>query len=533
MRLIFILLIFTTIINSGIAQSGNAPIWSDIYEDDGQHSLITSHNNSLYATRIHKYKIFSRDGRMELIKYDNNLKIEYVVEIEDLEDSPYEDIGTIATPEGIMHLYYQSFKNGKMIVSGQIFDYTDLHKLDIVDLVEFKSKNSKNERLSELSLLENIKPLDFKLSPDKSKLVLFFHQEKYNKRKETFYQYKVFNLGDGISVLHEGSFFSDAQSDKYLIKDIDLADNGDLNYLLKSFTKNNTTEFINKKPVYAYEIHHLTGDSTEYIYDIKVNNEFIDDLKITSGNNGEVYAAGLIREKPYGKSNAAYFITLDPTGKKISEDRSQYKPRQIKEIERKKKDELRSEFKIIDVLNGNKMVFVIKQSIERESTTANNNLGGFNTGIGRNNLNRFNISWNLDQVIIEGYSKATHEMSWITTNQRKQHDNDEYIGEFIIGHHQLFNDNLYLIYNERPVNIDRLRKKDKLKTTDVPGDSVEPTIVKINQEGDIKYKTIQGEKNFYIGKSGILIDENGLNLISSKSFYSKYKIGKVDKSILD
>lgn len=513
--------------------------WSEKFGDDGHYTLLAETNDGVVALRKYRtsYPELDRDARLELIRFDNTLQISHAVELKNLEESSYEDVATIASPEGIAHIYYQTTKSGMMIVSAQLFDLDDLHKTEIVDLAQFKLKTKRNQRTTELNEIDIYYPLDIMQSRDKSKLVIFYNQEQVGKRRETYYQYIVIDVSNQFNILHKGDFYTDARSDKYKITDIDLSNNGGLTYLLKSYSENIKTEFINKKPAYAYEVHHMVGDSTDYIYDIKTKGNFIDRLMLSSDNDGNIYVAGYVRKKPFGEITSSYFLAIDRLGYAISESRDKYRPREIEEMQGKKDTELDDDFEIVDVMAGDDIVYLIKQYRRLNTTQQNNNIGLRNSGfgnnrIGNNGFNNLSYDWDFEEVVIEGYSKNSGEMIWSVTNPRRQEENQQYVRSFITGYNLLIGNDLYLFYNERADNVERLRKKEKLKRTNMPGDHSEPVIAKVNREGDIKYRSLKGEKRYHVPNTGVLVGNKNLYLIHSKSNYDRFRIGKSGIGVL-
>ncbi len=521
------------------SQDGNFT-WSEKFNDDGHYTLLTETNEGVVALRKYRtrYPELDRDARLELIKFDNTLQISHAVELKNLEESSYEDVGTIASPEGIAHIYYQTTKSGKIFVSAQLFDLEDLHKTEIVDLVQFKIRTKRNQRITELNEIDIYYPLDIIQSNDKSKLAIFYNQEVVGKRKETYYQYVVIDVSNQFNILHKGDFYSDARSDKYKIADIDLSNNGELTYLLKRYTKNVKTEFINKKPAYTYEVHHMAGDTSDYIYDIKTNGDFIDRLMVSCDNDGSVFVAGYIRKKPNGEITSSYFLGLDKLGYEIAKSKDKYRPREIEEMQGKKDTELDDDFKVVDVMAAENIVYVIKQYRRLNTTQLNNNVGLRNSGfrnnrIGNDGFNNLNYDWDFEEVVVEGFSKNSGEMMWSAVNPRRQEENQQVVRSFITGYNQLIGNDLYLFYNERADNVERLRKKEKLKWTNMPGDHSEPVIAKINSEGDLVYRSFKGEKRYHVPNTGVLAGDKNFYLLYSKSNFDKCVIGKIGIDVLD
>jgi hypothetical protein len=541
MRSILLALVLCILIfGEGLGQGKDGFTWSDKYEDDGHYMLLAETEDGVIALRKYDTRIpeRDRDARLELIKYDENLQILHSVELKDLEESSYEDITTVYSKEGIAHIYYQTFKSGSVRVSAQLFDLNDLRKIEIVDLANFKIKSNRNQRITELSQLDIYFPLDVELSQDKSKMVLFYNQEQVGKRKETNHQYTVIDIQNQFNIIHQGEFYSDNRSDKYRLTDINVSNTGALNYLLKSYKDDSNREFINKKPAYTYELHHMVGnDSIDYIYDIKPKGEFIDKLVLGSDDDN-VYISGYIRERPMGKITSSYFLALDEIGDKISESREKYRPREIEDMQGKKDTELNENFRVIDLIVGDKVVYVVKQYIRLDRTQLNNNMGfrnnGFgNNGFGNNGFGNLDFDWDFEEVIIEGYSKSTGDMMWVVTNPRRQEENQQFVRSFIRGYIELRDDNLHMFYNESPDNVERIRRREKLKRTDVPGDTTEPMMAKVNSSGEISYRSLRGERRFHVPYSGVLIGAKNFYLIHSRSNFNEYRIGKSSLDILD
>lgn len=513
--------------------------WSEKYDEDGHYTLLTETADGVIVLRKDNtdYPDFDRGAYLELVKFDLDLKVSYSVELKDLEKSSYENVRTITSPEGIAHIYYQRTKSGEIIVSAQLFNLEDLRKTEIVDLARFKVKSRKDQRATELNDLDIIYPIDVVLSQDKSKLGIYFNQEQVGKRRESYYQYVVIDVDNQFNALHNGDFYSDNRSDKYKISDLDLSNNGELTYMIKRYKEDVKTEFINKKPAYTYELHHMAGDTTDYIYDISTKGDFIDRLMVSSDDDGNVFVAGYIRKKPQGEITSAFFLGLDPLGYDLAKSRDKYRPREIEEMQGKKDTELDDDFKIVDLIAADDIVYCIKQYRRYISTRGNNNMGYRNTGFGtggfrNNNFGDIDYNWDFEEVVIEGFSKNTGEMLWSVTNPRRQEENQQYVRGFIRGHHQVEGNDLYLFYNERPENVERLRKREDLKSTNMPGDQSEPMMVRVNSEGDIKYRSIKGEKRYHVPNTGVLIGEVNLYFIHSKSNFDKFMIGKAGREIL-
>ena len=122
---------------------------------------------------------------------------------------------------------------------------------------------------------------------------------------------------------------------------------------------------------------------------------------------------------------------------------------------------------------------------------------------------------------------------WTVTNPRRQEENQRFIRSFIKGYIQLVDQDLYLFYNESPGNVERVRGREKLKRTDMPGDTSEPMIARVGLNGTIKYRSLRGEKRFHIPNTGVLIGAQTLYLIHSRSNFDEYRIGKGSINILD
>jgi len=526
MKHIIITILLLASFLQGNAQSENSYFWSDEIRMRAYVEVLAEVEDGYIVKAINNNRFLGRSEEIELIKYSKDFEEMYAVEVRDLEEFKYTDLETVATSEGILHVYVLTTKSGKQIYSGQLFSYDDLRKMDIVDLSTFNAKTKKAQRLEDLSSLEFLWPHEIRLSQDKSKMLIFNYQEKIGKRKETYYQYSVIDINSSFEILNEGGFYSDQASNKVKIEDLEVSDAGVVNLLLKTFDKNTSREFVNKKPAYDYELHHLTGnDSTDYIYDIKVERDFIDHLKITGDKAGNTFIAGFLREKPFNKIYGAYFLALDEKGNSFSKSRDEYRPRDIKDIIGKEKKELPLEYEMVDVLAGDGVVYVIKQYLDRDENFNNvNAAGNMNRNFG--NVNRaVNYQWFLENVLIECHSSATGELLWSTTNRRRQVNEGEYINEFARGKWFVQGSSLYLVYNERTVNMERMKSKEKLKRTDVPGDNTEVVICEIDGQGKAVYESLPQEKRMYASELGVFPSKDQLIFMISNSGKNRHRIG--------
>jgi hypothetical protein len=507
--------------------------WSEEFKDRGYYSLIGESQDAFFAERKYNTSSNDRDADLELLRFNQDLNLTHTVQLKDIEKGSYASIATVNSPEGLAHIYYQTSKNGEHYISAQLFSHDDLRKTEIIDLAKFKINDGSRWNATQDRDFQYSYPLDIVMSKDKTKLAIIFDQEQVGKKDRNFYQYSIVDLSAKFQILFEGSFYSDDSSDKYSTSARHLSNSGKLTYAIKKYVKNNSTEHINKKPAYDYEIHHMTGDSTEYIYDIKIRKEYIDKLTIGSDSEDNLYISGYIRKQPFGDIKKSFLLGLDPLGYERYSVKEEYTRRDVKKIVGKENNKLDENFQTIEVLPTDNIVYIIRQYRRRGSNNTNMNNSGFN----RNRYNQFNTReyyWNYDEVVIEGVGKETGEVLWTTVNMREQEDNDTYSRYFITGQIEVLNNNLLLIYNEREENIQRiLRKDDDLKRTDIPGDKTAITLAMINPSGKLKYKVLNEENNFHLPTKGVHIGVDSIYYFSQHKNYKNFYVGKSSTSLFE
>jgi len=523
-------LIILLILSQCYLSIGQQVQWSDQYDLNGYKEIVAVKDGDLFIKTWRRTKVFQTQRIYEITKWTSSKEPVASIEIDNLEESVYYDLGTIPAEEGLLHLYYQRTKNDQYYISGQLYSYNDLSKLDILDLATFDATGRRTQEIVSLSPNEVWQPIDYRLSRDRTKLLVMSREQMVGRDKLTLYQYKVFDLTGRVGSIQEGSFYTDDHSRRYDMTDVDLSNNGDINLLLKRYQDDVDREFIDRKPAYIYEAHHITGDSTEYIYDIQVKKEFIDDLKI-GGEDGEVYIAGYLREKPGRKTHGLFYFALDPLGNVINEERIDYRPREIKEMQGKEKKELNENFRVMDVVVADELTYVIKQYV-RENQNFNQRVGPTGQRFTPNNQ-IYTTDYDLEEVIIEAYNRSNGEYQWTAVNKRRQSERENEIQAHNKHTVHLDSDDLFLIYNETPDNLERLRKRDKLKRTAVNNNNTEPTVARITPSGRISYRSVANERRFMINNNSVMVTPSGLHILSNRNNYSRYKVGVADLSILE
>lgn len=507
-------------------------LWSDEYKDRGYYSLIGEAQDAFFAERKYNTSTNDRDVDIELLRFSQDLELTHVVQLKDIEKGSYASIATINTPEGLAHIFYQTSKKGEHFISAQLFSHAALKKTEIVDLAKFRIVKGSQRLIRKDKDYQVSYPLDILMSRDKTKLAIIFDQEKVGKKNKSYYQYSVIDVSSGFQILHEGDFYSDDASNKYTISDRHLSNSGKLTYAIKKYVRNNSTEHINQKPAYDYEIHHMTGDTLEYIYDIKIRKEYIDKLMIGSDREDNLYISGYVRKKPFGDIEKSFLLGLDNLGYERYKVKEEYTRRDIKTIIGKENSKLDKNFKTIDVLPADNIIYIVRQYQWRDSRRSNIN----NTGFRRDRYNQFNAQedhWSYDDVVIEGVGKETGEILWTTVNIREQEDEDTYSRYFITGQIELIKNNLLLIYNEREENIQRIRRKDKIKRTDIPGDKTAITIAKINPTGKLQYQVLNEENYHHLPINGVHFGIESIYYFNHHKNYKKFFVGKSSISLID
>jgi hypothetical protein len=533
MKLLPILVLLVSLSFNSFSQSESI-LWSEEYDDDGYYAIIGESSDAIFVERKYNARSNDRNVDIELLRFNQGMELTHAVELKDLERGNYESIATINTPEGIAHIYYQTTKKGEHFVSAQLFDHQTLRKTEIVDLAKFRILKGSQQMIRQDNNYQFIFPLDILLSNDKTKMAITFDQEKAGKRKQNFHQYCVIDLSRGFSILYQDDFYSDEQSEKYSLSDKHLSNSGKLTYALKRYVKNNNTEHINKQPAYDYEIHHMTGDTMEYIYDIKVRKEYIDKLVLGSDRDDNLYVAGFIRKQPFGDIIKSYFLSLDASGYERYTVKENYTKRDVKQITGKENDELNENFETLKILPADDIVYLVRQYRQRGSRNSNFDNGYYRSRFNQfNNFNNIIYHWNYYDVVVEGIGKETGEIMWTTVNPREQEDDDTYSRYFITGQSELIANKLFLIYNEREENVLRIRRKEDLKRTDIPGDRTSITIARVNSMGEIEYKVMEEEDYYHLPENGFLLGTNAAYFFYHHKNYRKFYVGKTAMSILD
>jgi len=525
---IFILLT----ISYQIFAQNDAILWSEEFDDRGYYSILGESEDAFFVERKYNTRQNDRDVDLEILRFSQDLELTHVVELRDIEETSYVSIATVNSPEGLAHIYYQTTKGGMHIVSAQLFSHKDLKKTEIVDLARFKIKSRSQKIINQDGDYQFTFPLDILVSKDKSKLAITFNEEKVGKGKINYHQYSVIDLNNKFEILHQGDFYSDDQSKKYAISDKHISNSGKLTYAIKKYVRNNTSEHINKKPAYDYEIHHMSGDTMEYIYDIKVRKEYIDKLTIGSDSYDNLYLAGYTRKQPYGDITKSYLMSLDPLGYERYTVKDIYTKRDIKQILGKEDNELNENFQTLEVIPTDEIVYVIRQYRRRDSQTSNYN----NSGFRNRQFNQFNnvyYQWEYDEVVIDGVGRETGEILWTAVNRREQEDDNTFSRYFITGQVELVKKNLVFIYNEREENIQRLRRKEKVKRTDIPGDRTAITLARVNPAGDLQYIVMEEENYYHLPEKGSLIGNNSVYFFNHHKNYKKFVVGKSPLSIFN
>ena len=519
-----------------ILKAQNGPItWGPEYDDRGYYSIIGEASGALFVEHKYNSRLNSRDVDLELIRFDQNMEISHAVELRNLEAGSYESVATINSPEGLAHIYYQTYKSGDHVVSAQLFDHETLQKTEIVDLAKFEIIKNAERTIQQDGNFQYIYPLDIILSRDKTKLAIMFDQEKAGKKKRYYHQYCVIDLANRFSIVQQGNFFSDEQSNKYSISDRHLSNSGKLTYAIKRYVKNTGVEHINKQPAYDYEIHHMPGNTEEeYIYDIKVRKEFMDRLVIGSDNDDNLYIAGYYRNQPFGDITKTFLLGLDALGYERFQNKDPLSKRDIKTIIGKEKKRLDNNFETIDIFPTEDIVYLVRQYRRRGSR--NDNLNNGFVGNRWNRVNQFNnivYHWNYDEVVVEGIGPQTGEVQWIKVNPREHEDDNYHSRYFITGQMEVIGNTLYMVYNEREENIIKIRRKDDIKRTDIPGDQTVITMVSVGPEGVMNYSSVGREDHFHLPEQGFLAGENDLFFFYHHRNYRKFYAGKSSKELLN
>lgn len=500
--------------------------WSKEYERNGHYEILTERDGMLYLSYSATNTPFYDQGSdMNILKVDaTSLNLVKDISVNNLEDHEYYGIQTVSAEEGLAHIYFHRSKNKQWVVSAQIYDYSNLERAEVVDLAKFDILSNDRNVGPDVFLEESRWPYGFVLSGDKRKMAVYSYQEKVTKGKQTLFQYAVIDLADSLKVLHQDEYLTAKESNHYRVKDMHLSDDGALYYLEKSYVDDRDLEFVNKKPAYIYSIIKLSGDSTDYIYDIAPKGDFIDNLKVGTGQNGQVYAAGYLSEKPFDEKVGMYFLSLDDNGYKVAESRESYSSRAIETIRRKEKDDLNKEYRVVDIMANGGVVYVVKQyrdvDVRRQMV---NNFGGIN----RANQWQSTTTFYYENMIIEAMNPVTGDLMWIAVNPRDNSQMIDNLSPFMISTQFFLNENLYIVYNDKIENLERIRSGNKIKGANVPGDKVVPVVGRIDKMGRVDYISLDTEEEkSYVPYGGVFVGNSDLYFVRSRNFRDM-KIGKI------
>lgn len=537
MKHYIILFFYSLCAVSAAAQNTNIN-WGEEYSDRGYYSIIGESQNAIFVERKYNTQINDRDADIEILRFDKNMELSHGVEVRNLEEGSYASIATVNSPEGLAHIYYQTTKKGEHFVSAQLFAHEDLRKTEIVDLARFKIHRGARQEVRQDNDFQLTFPLDILLSRDRSKLAIVFDQERAGKKKRYYHQYCVIDLEKGFSILQKGDFYSDEESNRYSISHRHLSDSGKLTYAIKRYVRNNSTEHINKKPAYDYEIHHMSGDSMEYIYDIPVRKAFMDRLILGTDQEDNLYISGYIRKQPFGDITRSFLMSLDAQGYERYTTKETFTRRDIKHIQGKEDNELDRNFITVDIYATEDIVYLVRQYRfrgSRNSTLNNGFYGGryYNNGFNNNSLNNLTYHWDYDEVVVEGIGPHSGEVQWTTINPREHEDDDVYSRYFITGQMEIINGNLMLIYNEREENVLRNQRGEDIKRTDIPGDRTSITLARINPKGELRYEVLNEEDHFHLPERGAYIGKDKLYFFNQHKNYRKFNAGNINKSVLN
>jgi len=529
----YLYIVFLLAISMNVFGQNESIQWSEEYQDRGYYSIIGESEDAFFVERKYNTRLNNRDVDMEILRFNQEMELTHAIEVKDIEQSSYQSIATINSPEGLAHIYYQTSKKGEQYISAQLFDHKTLRKTEIVDLAKFDIIKRSEQRIRQDGDYQFTFPLDVLLSRDRTKLAIVYDQEKAGKKKRNFHQYCVIDIANGFSIVQKGDFFSDERSDKYSISHKHLSNSGKLTYAIKKYVKNNSTEHINKKPAYDYEIHHMSGDSSEYIYDIKVRKEFLDKLTLGSDDEDNIYIAGYFRNQPYGDIKRSFLMSLDALGYERYTSKETYTRRDVKQIQGKEDNELDENFQTLDIFPTDDIVYLVRQYRRRGSRNNGLNSGFYGNRYNNNNFNNLIYHWNYEGVVIEGIGRETGEILWTRVNQREHEDDNTYSRYFITGQVELFKNKLVFIYNEREENLQRIRQREKLKRTDIPGDRTAITLARVNSDGDLQYDVLDVEDHFHLPEKGAFLGKDQMYFFNHHKNYKKFYVGKTAASILD
>ena len=503
--------------------------WSHELKVGGYERIIATIDNHTIVQRSRREHFEDRDLESELARYNDIGKVTHIIPVDDLEKQDFQEITAINTNLGIAVVYLTTDprKKQNFLLAAQIYDHTTLAPKEIVDLMTVKYRRPDKPTVGAYRYSGSAIDIDYEFSEDRSKFAIFYSEEQIGKDDYTLIQYAVYDLENGMAEINAGQIETEKDSDKYLIADLAVDSAGNTAILMKEYEDDRGLEFIDRRPSYRYSLYYEPSDSSDYIYDIPMKRYFVDVLMASFDREGNIFLTGMCRKKPANDVYGTVLAKLTPQGELAYLNYDTYSPREVKRIRKKEKDDIQSEYDVIDIKVADDIVYGIYQYTSTRYDRDINNTALRATAFGSSfNNQRFDYrEYNYkENVVVHGFTPATGERVWTSVNQRKQSDFNFY-EYWSYGNILLDGNNLLLLYNERKKNLKRIDEGKNPNNTDLPDRKTIVNLVKISPSGTSDSKVLSEESYYYLPYEGSYLSDGQLSLIRVRKNFRSFYIG--------
>jgi len=463
-----------------------------------------------------------RDYDSSILKLDPNGNIEAEIYIDNLEKSDWQQLKIVNTKEGIAVIYLTTDPDDKsyFIIAAQLYDYKDLSPLHILDLKKIKYRHQSEARVGTYIIDENI-DIDFIATEDKSKLGIFYTEERLGKDKYTMIDYGVYDLDDGFRNLNEGILETDEAFNKYKVSDLVVNINGDVAIINKEYTDTRNYEHYKDKPGYRYSIYYRPTDGEGYVYDIKNPKLYIDEMLALMDSTGVIYIAGMTRKNPNNNVFGTRLVSVDEKGNLIYDEIRNFTEKEIEQIRGKKKKSIGKDFNVVDIKLSDGILYPVFMYYSEEERHVNDRIGMVNR-------NSFAVeTWaETKWMTIQGVNAESGEVRW--TNRLMTSIKDfSMVNSWSDPSIHVLKGGLVVIYNDNPKNIVRYKAYKNPNKVDLPNSKTCITLAHLTSDGKVSYKTISEKSKFGIADECSWKSGNEIYILKSRLNFNRYSLGKI------
>lgn len=522
------MLLISVLTQTVYAQTDVNQIWSPDFKIRGYERIVGVEDGNMYVQRCLNNHFDERNYESELARYDAKGTVTHIIQVENLEKQSYQELSVINTNMGIAVIYLTTDpKSDKYyLISAQLYDHNTLEPGDIVDLMKVRYRRPYKPSIGDYRTNASLIDIDIKADETKSKLAIFYSEERIGKDEYTMIQYGVYDLENSLAEVNKGTIETEKKSNKYTIESFALDQNGNTATLLKEYKDGRGLEFLNKVPGYRYSVYYEGIDSNNYIYDIPIKKYFVDAMMLTLDADGDIYVAGMLRKKPGNNVFGTITGKISQAGELLFMNEDLYRKSEIKKIRRKEKEKLEPSYEILDLRVSNTVLYALYQYDDiRQDRDFNNNPG---LGFSRRNQFRDNfIEYSYkENLIVHGFELGTGDRAWTAVSRRKQADFDFY-EYFTLGNIHLTSEGLTMLYNERVNNLLRIDDGKKPNLVRFPDRKTSVIQLNINAAGQLSDEVLSEESYYYIPTEGSYIDGNALYMLKIQNNLRRFNIGKV------